>query len=277
MTHTARLAVQASTPDSKRRSWIEVMPVGKERRNGRWFFTITRDDLDVYASHIRANADTIPVDYDHAEAGTKAAGWFTGQADVRGDGTSARLWAEVEWTPQAAEAIRSGEYRFISPEFTFHEKDQKTGLMTKAKELLAAALTNRPHFVELAPVTAVRGLTPTEGDIMQRPGVTLSGVALATRGAEILAAQGLDEPTDEDLVEAFAQAEAEGIVDDFDPLAVQAATAARVARQDEIHAKTVEILAGDGRELTHTLDEYLAAWARAERELGFAYDERTTR
>jgi len=163
-------AVQEIADDGTQ--WIEVMATATEARNGKWFFTITTDDLETYAQTIRAQPGTIPVDYDHAETGvgTKAAGWFTGEAEVRGSGGAARLWAQVKWTSSAAEAIRDGEWKRISPEFTFAEKDPKTGLMTKAKELIAATLTNRPFFDELSPVTAAVIWEPGEGlqDLLSR-------------------------------------------------------------------------------------------------------------
>lgn len=141
--------------------WIEVMTTGEKLRNGPFFFTITRDDLDVYAASIREAGDRTPLDYDHSYAegnGTRAAGWFTGETRIEdGPDGAAVLVAQVRWTPAAVEAIRAGEYRFISPEFTFQEKDAKTGLMTRAKQMLAATLTNRPFFKELAPVGADGG------------------------------------------------------------------------------------------------------------------------
>ncbi len=152
--------------------WIEVMPTVEKDRNGPWYWTITRDDLEIYAADIRARAGQIPVDYDHAESGvgTKAAGWFTGEAEVRDVGDSASLWALVKWTGSAAAAIRDGEWKRISPEFTFENKDPKTGLLTKAKNLVAATLTNRPHFEQLAPVTAAVVWEPGEGlqDLLSR-------------------------------------------------------------------------------------------------------------
>lgn len=134
---------------------VHVMPSVEKARNGAWYFTITREDLATYAEFIRANPDRIPVDYDHQGASerggsTRAAGWYTGRAEVREDG----LWAEVRWTPRAQQEIRDGEFRFLSPEFTFAKRDEKSGLMTKAKELLASTLTNRPFFRQLNPVTA---------------------------------------------------------------------------------------------------------------------------
>lgn len=141
------------------RQWIEVMPTATKARNGPWFFTITKEDLEAYAESIQAKGDTTPIDYDHTgtrEGGsTRASGWFTGQAEVRDGDDGPRLWAEVQWTPAAAEAIRAGEYRFISPEMSFKNRDAKTGLLTKAKEFIAATLTNRPFFRELAPVGSV--------------------------------------------------------------------------------------------------------------------------
>jgi phage I-like protein len=144
-----------------RRQWIEVMPTADKARNGPWFFTITAADLEVYADYIRANPDRIAVDYDHAGAeggSTVAAGWFTGQAEVVEGDNGPRLRAEVEWTPQGAEDVESKRFRFISPEFDFQERDQKTGLLSKAKELIAATLTNRPFFRNLAPVAADAGV-----------------------------------------------------------------------------------------------------------------------
>lgn len=148
-------ALGAESISDDGRQWIHVMPEATEARNGDWFFTIERADLEAYAEYIKANPDRIPVDYDHAGAGhrggsSRAAGWFTGDAQVRDDG----LWAEIRWTPKAKQEIKDGEYRFISPEFTFANKDKKTGLMTKAKELMASTLTNRPFFRQLNPVTA---------------------------------------------------------------------------------------------------------------------------
>lgn len=142
--------------------WIEVMATGDNLRNGRWLFTVTEADLETYAASIRAKGDQTPLDYDHSYAegnGTLASGWFTGDAEVRDTDAGKRLYARVKWTPKAVEAIQAGEYRFISPEFSFQEKDAKTGLMTKAREFLAATLTNRPFFKELAAVGA-EGVVP---------------------------------------------------------------------------------------------------------------------
>lgn len=150
--------------------WIEVMPTATKAKNGPWLFTITRDDLDTYAASIASQPGLIHVDYDHegAEGGsTIAAGWFTGEAVTVSAGdanplgeTQDRdsLWAVVKWTPQAAQEIRDGRFKRISPEFSFVDRDKKSGLMTKAKEIIAATLTNRPFFRELAPIARDGGV-----------------------------------------------------------------------------------------------------------------------
>src|SRR6185369_9624565 len=149
----APLGLGAQAADEQGRSWIEVMPIAEKAKNGPHYFTITAEDLQSAADYIQANPDRIPVDYDHSasEGGsTKAAGWFTGNAEVR-DGS---LWAEVNWTPAAVQEIRDGSFRFVSPEWAMENKDPKTGLWTMFKELVAATLTNRPFFSEMAAVTA---------------------------------------------------------------------------------------------------------------------------
>lgn len=219
------LCVLAADLDFSGKSWVDVMPTCTEARNGRFFFTVTRPDLEVFAASIAANPGRIPVDYDHDGArdggSTKAAGWFTGQTVVR-DGV---LRAEVEWTPAAQVAIRSGEYRFLSPEFSFEDRDAKTGLMTRAKRLLAATLTNRPFFNDMAAVTATNlrseMLTHEQRVVLAREHfdkIDKSGRGLRApeeqveahvRAEEILAARGRHEYTSEEYIAAYAQAESE--------------------------------------------------------------------
>lgn len=119
--------------------------------NGGKQFEVTPDDLLAAADYLKTRADRLSVDYDHSFAQRKdsrAAGWFTGESEIRDNG----LWAEIDWTPQAAEAIESGEYRFISPEMGFKGPDEK-GVLRKLAEFAAAALTNRPFFSSMEPVT----------------------------------------------------------------------------------------------------------------------------
>jgi phage I-like protein len=178
------ILVAGAMIDGEGTSWIEVMPTAKEARNGKWFFTVTAADLETLRAFIEANPERIPIDYDHAgsaaQAGeggsTRAAGWFTGEAQVVASGEQSpageqqdheSVWARVKWTPTAVQEIRDGVFRFISPEWGFEKRDPKSGLMTKLKDLVAATLTNRPFFKELAPVQATAVLLEA-GEIVLR-------------------------------------------------------------------------------------------------------------
>lgn len=150
-------AVAAEHIGDDNKQWIEVLPTCTEAKNGPWLMTITAGDLEAYAESIRRNGDKIPVDYDHEGAtggSTKAAGWLTGAARVTTTDRGPILEAEVQWTPDGAAAVRNGDFRMISSEFNFHDRDKKSGLLTKAKEFIAATLTNRPYFRQLAPVAS---------------------------------------------------------------------------------------------------------------------------
>lgn len=173
------LAAERITADGLQ--WIELLPLAEKRRNGPWYFTITRDDLETYAADIRSRPDQIPVDYDHSETGmgTRAAGWLTGEAEVRESADGQRLWGRVRWTASARKAIEDGEWKFISPEWGYHDRDAKTGLLTRAKSFIAATLTNRPHFQELSPVATDLLDSEIVDDLADLHGSDAAGLILA--------------------------------------------------------------------------------------------------
>jgi len=87
-----------------------------------------------------AKGRSVVIDYEHQTlAASKngqpapAAGWLKNLIWREGNG----LYAQVEWTARAREFIAAGEYRFISPVFTYG----KTGCPL---EILSVALTNDP-------------------------------------------------------------------------------------------------------------------------------------
>jgi phage I-like protein len=177
------ILVAGTMIDGEGTSWIEVMPTVDKARNGPQFFTVTAADLETLRAFIEANPERIPIDYDHAGSAdrgenrsTRAAGWFTGEAQFVAAGEQApsgdqqdhaSVWARVKWTPTAVQEIRDGAFRFISPEWGFEKRDPKSGLMTKLKDLIAATLTNRPFFENLAPVQATAVLLEA-GEIVLR-------------------------------------------------------------------------------------------------------------
>ena len=117
--------------------WVQLLPRGPkvQGRDGRAW------TLDAQAV---AAATQLPfaLDYEHAQdlkavngEEAPAAGWVE-QIDLR-DGET---WARVEWTPRAATAIASREYRFISPAFHYSPIDGAISRLT------GAGLVNRPNF-----------------------------------------------------------------------------------------------------------------------------------
>ena len=138
---------------------VQLLPLGRFRaRDGRPTadYPALQDwlcDTSVAQALIaRFNAEGMPLllDYEHqtllAEENGQpapASGWGT-NLQLLDDG----LYVEVEWTERARAMIRAGEYRFISPVFTF---DEKSGAVLK---LLHVALTNYPALTGQRPVAA---------------------------------------------------------------------------------------------------------------------------
>lgn len=149
-------------------------------------FSISRQDLEamVWNFEKRKNEQVV-IDYEHASempevakgGPVPAAGWihslsvrrmdaasseklFSGSgmdARVNGNGdraTGSGRWALdalVEWTAQARDMIRSGQYRFFSPAIDWGARDKETG-DPQGATLTSGALTNHPFLEELPPI-----------------------------------------------------------------------------------------------------------------------------
>lgn len=166
--------------------WLQLLPAGQvAARDGRGPFLVGDGpsmQAITEATRNYAGSTELVVDYDHqtvfgAVPGTggraPAAGWIK-SLEVRRDG----IWGRVEWTAAAAQAIRAGEYRYLSPVFAF----DKAG---NVKLIKMAGLTNTPAF-DLAQIAASTLLTETE--------------TKDTSMDEILAALGLPKGSDESKV-----------------------------------------------------------------------------
>lgn len=138
------------------------------------------------------------VDYEHQTLNSEhngqpapAAGWFK-TLEWREDGLFA---VDVDWTAKARAMIEAGEYRFISPVFSYDEQGRVTALHM-------AALTNNPALDGMAALAAAK-FTPTAEERQ-------------TMNEELKKLLGLDgEPSDEQIQAATA------------------ALAARLAEQDQ--------------------------------------------
>jgi phage I-like protein len=112
---------------------------------------VTEGDLENAVKNFAAWKESgvqVPIDYDHSfrtKGDSKAAGWMD-SLELTGD----KLLAKVKWTKEAADSIRSGAYRFFSPEFASDFKDEEGN--GKGFTVVSGGLTNRPFLKGMTPV-----------------------------------------------------------------------------------------------------------------------------
>ncbi len=176
-----RPAALARSAGDKAPEWMQIFPAGPriDLADGRKF---KLGDPQALAEQVNAAAQPILVDYDHLSAfdpdeggETRAAGWIQ-KLEIR-DG---EVWARVEWTITAAEAITAGEWKFISPEFLVDEETREI------VGLIAAALTNRPAMTMSALARA--GSSTPKDQPMSKAIARALGLKDDATEAEILAA-----------------------------------------------------------------------------------------
>lgn len=147
-----------------------------------------RMNADIAAAIVAAVASRetpLVIDYEHQSLNARqngqpapAAGWVESVAFVPGRG----LFAAVSWTERARAYIEAGEYRFISPVFTF---DATTGAV---QALASAALTNTPALDGMEAVAAVEDPTTQEtamDELLERLRWMLNLPVTATAGEVI--------------------------------------------------------------------------------------------
>ncbi len=181
--------IVALTPaDAGEGHWVQLCPAGSfKARDGRGPFEAGFGDAlqaIIDRSKEIAGLTELVIDYDHQSVfgardgvgGTaKAAGWVK-EMQVRANG----IWGRVEWTPAASEAIKAGEYRYLSPVLLQNRTDGRV------LAIRMAALTNTPalDLAEVAASAAFSVETSEEGASMDK----------------ILAALGLAQGSGEDAV-----------------------------------------------------------------------------
>jgi|GEM_PF-6493560 len=140
---------------------IELLRAGEWHTPWHGEFEITKQDLQQFAANVQAGVGLVaddpkvPLNYGHASY-DKAAGWIS-HVYVSDDGEA--LLGDPEWTPAAVEAIKGGEWKYISPEFNPRDwpwEDPEEEYHFVNNVLTGAALTNIPLFKKLKPITASR-------------------------------------------------------------------------------------------------------------------------
>lgn len=198
-------------------NWMRLMPAGKFRlRDGRGGDLDAGDQLAMQAIVDRTKAYfgtvDIMVDYDHelvraqAQGGrAEAAGWIK-DLQVRADG----LYGRVEWTAAAAEKIRAGAYRYISPWFRARDG--------RVERLINVALVNMPALDLQAIAASVTFNEETSMDKIARAlgladtaGQDAILAAINERHTQIAAAAGLRSDARYDDIVASVTASVAGV------------------------------------------------------------------
>ncbi len=151
----------AVAPDATNAGWAQLF-VGRKWVDPETGEPMDLSDPSVFESMLRnfsaREEKRLNVDYDHrawhkTNPDSKASGWIT-KMEIRDGALFKELWALVEWTPGAAEMIRTKEFQYTSPAFVLADApnpSNKTGADLGA-QLLNVALTNVPFQDGLAPI-----------------------------------------------------------------------------------------------------------------------------
>jgi phage I-like protein len=168
--------------------WVLLIPAGTfSGRDGRGpYHAGDKAKLEQIAEMTRryAGSTDILVDYEHQSRNSQengkpapAAGWVK-EVQARDDG----LYGRVEWTANAATAIKGREYRYVSPVY-FHKKDGEI------LALQSVALTNVPNLdmVEIS-AHSVFHFQPPKTEVSMKRVLAALGLADGTTEDDVLTA-----------------------------------------------------------------------------------------
>jgi phage I-like protein len=146
------------------RSCIQIFPLGDYSHPVYGQIKITTDRVKNFVRNFvnRVRGTDLDVDYEHKEFTSAAAGWIV-ELEDRGD---QGLWAQVDWTPTAAQSLRDREYRYFSPEFADTWVNPKTGAKY-TDVLFGGAITNRPFLKDIVPINMSEFGQTNEGEGME--------------------------------------------------------------------------------------------------------------
>lgn len=138
---------------------VQMFPLGHWEGHDDGPFDITREMLEAAKRNFEHTGRALPVDFDHGldfgktPEERRAAGWIR-ELELAEDG----MFATFDATDEAAEWIKGGQYRFISPTFSFSFTNKDSG-EDQGFTLLRAGLTNVPWFDGMAPCLAMNDRT----------------------------------------------------------------------------------------------------------------------
>lgn len=141
---------------------VQIAKQGRFFKDGMFFDLDDKVFDDIIRNFNNTANQHVPVDFEHASElkgsegsvpmlGAPAQGWIR-SLEKRGQ----QLWGQVQWGDLAAEYIKNGNYRYLSPAVRFGCKDTKSGKPIGAK-LTSAGLVNIPFLDGMTPLTAKDG------------------------------------------------------------------------------------------------------------------------
>ncbi len=152
---------------------ILIAPWG-EVRSSAGSFVLDEAAAEATVEAFRLHGTDLPVDYEHQTLGgaysspsgqAPAAGWIKALSLVTPEQSSSDenapepgLWADVEWTPEATERLRSREYRYLSPVALVRRGDRRL------VGVHSVALTNKPAIQGMRPVVNQAGAPKASAD-----------------------------------------------------------------------------------------------------------------
>ncbi len=126
--------------------WVPFLPVPHEYKHPRYgTISITRERNEQFVGHFKKAVwqDRLPLDAEHSYKLSGAMGWVV---DMRLN-PNGSVDAKVDWTPNGAQLLREGRFRYISPEFYVKWMNPATGEVFD-NVATGGALTTKPFFKE---------------------------------------------------------------------------------------------------------------------------------
>jgi phage I-like protein len=220
-------------------AWMLVFPAGTSKaRDGRGPFIaggIAEMKGVIERTRRRLGATELMVDYDHqghfsaveGVGGTaRAAGWVE-EMEARADG----IWARIAWTDAASAAIKSREYRYLSPLFTTDAKNRVDELLNIALVNMPAldltAIAARTQETDMKKIALLLGLAESADETAISEAIT--ALKAASAGIAIVAAAaGVKDETDIKVIAAAIESGKvkTGAVSDAEVTALRAENAA---------------------------------------------------
>ena len=140
--------------EGQKETWLHAMPIGNVQHPFYGEIDFSPEALKGYAAsvtnRVMGNVDPV-IDYDHMMFKGEAAGWVKDarvQLDTKAEKPGLQLF--VEWTDDAAKAIKGKKFRYFSPTFAAEWEDQNG---TKFSNVIrGGGITNRPFLKNLVPL-----------------------------------------------------------------------------------------------------------------------------